>query len=59
MTKSFGASVMPILSMNAAKAAVKYSVVNQAKLYGLLSAIPVNKTVQTGKSVVATLAVAT
>lgn len=48
---------MPMESMRAANPAVKYSVVNQAKDSGLFRAMPVNKTVHTGNSVVATLAV--
>jgi hypothetical protein len=43
--------------MRAANAAVKYSVVNQAKDWGLFKAIPVKRTVQTGKRVVAMFAV--
>ena len=46
-----------MLSMRAAKPAVKYSVVNQAKADGCLRAIPEQMTVHKGKSVVATLAV--
>ena len=55
--KSSGVSVMPILSMSAASAAVKYSVVNQAKDCGLFKASAVNRTVQTGNMLVATSAV--
>jgi hypothetical protein len=55
--KSLGVRVIPMLSMRAAKAAVKYSVVNHAKLWGDLRAIPVKRTVHTGNKVVATLAV--
>ena len=57
--KSCGVKVIPMESMRAAKAAVKYSVVNQAKEEGDFKAIPVNKTVQTGNRVVATSAVLT
>jgi hypothetical protein len=46
-------------SINAARAPVKYSVVNQAKDCGLLRAMAVNRTVQTGKSVVAMSAILT
>ena len=48
---------MPILSMSAASAAVKYSVVNQANDCGRCKAKAVKRTVQTGNMVVATLAV--
>ena len=44
-------------NMRAARAPVKYSVVNHANEEGLLSAIPVKMTVHNGKSVVAMLAV--
>ena len=47
---------MPMLNMRAAKAAVKYSVVNQANDEGDFKAIPEQITVQSGKSVVATSA---
>lgn len=43
-------------SIRAARPAVKYSVVNHAKDDGFLRAMPVKRTVQTGKSVVAMLA---
>ena len=43
-------------SMSAAKPAVKYSVVNQAKSVGFFKAQRVKMTVHKGKSVVATLA---
>jgi hypothetical protein len=46
-------------SIRAAKAPVKYSVVNQAKEDGDFKAIPVNKIVQRGKRVVATSATLT
>jgi hypothetical protein len=46
-------------SIRAANPAVKYSVVNQAKDWGDFKAIPVNKTVQSGKRVVATSATRT
>jgi hypothetical protein len=56
LTKSFGVRVIPMLSMRAASPAVKYSVVNQAKLPGDRSASPVKRTVHTGNMVVATSA---
>jgi len=49
--------VIPIESIRAARAAVKYSVVKKSKVDGFLSAIAVKRTVQRGKRVVATLAV--
>ena len=42
--------------MSAAKAAVKYSVVNQAKLLGDFNARPVNNTVHNGNRLAKTLA---
>ena len=45
-----------MLNMSAARPAVKYSVVNQAKELGDLSATPVARTVHKGKSVVAMFA---
>jgi hypothetical protein len=46
--KSAGDSVIPMESMRAASAAVKYSVVNQANFCGDLSAMIVERTVQIG-----------
>jgi len=46
-------------SIRAAMAAVKYSVVNQEKLAGLLRATPVKRMVHRGNKVVETLAVLT
>lgn len=57
--KSCGVKVIPIESIKAANAAVKYSVVNQVKDAGDFKAMPVNNTVQTGKRVVATSATLT
>ena len=57
--KSCGVKVIPIESIKAASAAVKYSVVNQLKDAGDFKAMPVNNTVQTGKRVVATSATLT
>lgn len=51
--------MIPIESINAANAAVKYSVVNHANDAGDFSAAPVKRIVQSGKSVVATSAVLT
>ena len=48
---------MPIESISAASAAVKYSVVKKSNVEGLLSAMAVKRTVHRGKRVVATLAV--
>lgn len=56
LTKSLGVRVIPMESIKAARAAVKYSVVNHVNDCGLLRAIPVNKTVHRGNKVVATLA---
>lgn len=55
-TKSSGVNVIPILNMSAAKAAVKYSVVNHAKLLGDFKARPVNNTVHTGNKLANRLA---
>jgi hypothetical protein len=49
--------VIPMESIRAASAAVKYSVVKKSKVDGFLSAIAVKRTVQSGNRVVATLAV--
>lgn len=57
--KSWGVKVIPMESIKAAKAAVKYSVVNQVKLAGDLIAMAEQITVQTGNRVVATSAVFT
>ena len=57
LAKSFGVRVIPMESMRAARAPVKYSVVNHEKELGDFSAIPVKMTVHRGKRVVATLAV--
>ena len=57
--KSWGVKVIPMESIRAAKAAVKYSVVNQAKDAGDFKAAAEKMTVQSGKRVVATLAVLT
>ena len=48
---------MPMESISAASAAVKYSVVKKSNVDGLLSAMAVKRTVHRGKRVVATLAV--
>lgn len=55
-TKSAGVRVIPMDSMSAARAAVKYSVVKKSKVDGRLSAMAVNRTVHRGKSVVAAFA---
>ena len=47
--KSAGDSVMPMESMRAARAIVKYSVVNHANDWGFFSASMVDRTVHTGK----------
>lgn len=49
--------MIPMESIRAARAAVKYSVVKKSKVEGFLSAMAVKRTVQRGKRVVATLAV--
>lgn len=49
--------MIPILNINAANAAVKYSVVKKSKVDGFLSAMAVKRTVQRGKRVVAAFAV--
>ena len=56
-TKSLGVKVIPMESMSAARPAVKYSVVNQAKDCGVFKAQSVKMTVHSGNKVVATLAV--
>lgn len=56
-TKSAGVRVIPMESMRAARAAVKYSVVNHSKVDGRLSAMAVKRTVHRGKRVVARFAV--
>ena len=58
-TKSWGVKVIPIESIRAAKAAVKYSVVNQANDAGDFKAAAEKRMVQRGKRVVATSAVRT
>lgn len=55
--KSLGVKVMPIDSINAANAAVKYWVVKKSNVEGRLRAMAVKRTVHNGKSVVAVLAV--
>ena len=55
--KSLGVKVIPIESIKAAKAAVKYCVVKKSNVEGFLSAIAVKSTVHNGKRVVAALAV--
>ena len=57
--KSWGVKVIPIESIRAANAAVKYSVVNQANDEGDFKAAAENKTVQRGNRVVALSAVHT
>lgn len=49
--------MIPMESMSAANAAVKYSVVKKSNVDGFFRAIAVNKTVQSGKRVVAAFAV--
>lgn len=56
-TKSWGVSVIPMESMSAARAAVKYSVVKKSNVDGFFRAMAVKRTVHRGKSVVAALAV--
>ena len=48
---------MPMESMRAASAAVKYSVAKKSKVEGRLRATAVNRTVHRGKRIVAALAV--
>ena len=55
-TKSAGVRVIPMNSMRAASAAVKYLVVKKSKVDGRLSAMAVNRTDHKGKSVVAAFA---
>ena len=55
--KSAGVRVMPMESMRAASAAVKYSVAKKSKVEGRLRATAVNRTVHRGKRIVAKLAV--
>mmetsp|Transcript_18748 Transcript_18748/g.40617 ORF Transcript_18748/g.40617 Transcript_18748/m.40617 type:complete len:115 (-) Transcript_18748:187-531(-) len=55
-TKSAGVSVMPMESMRAARAPVKYSVVKKSNDEGRLRARAVKRMVQRGKRVVAALA---
>jgi len=56
-TKSAGVNVIPILNMSAANAAVKYCVVKNSNVDGRFNAMAVKRTVHSGKSVVAALAV--
>ena len=49
--------MIPMESIKAARAAVKYSVVKKSKVDGFFSAMAVKRTVQRGNRVVATLAV--
>ena len=56
-TKSWGVNVIPIESIRAANAAVKYSVVKKSNVDGFFNAIAVKRTVHRGKRVVAALAV--
>ena len=55
--KSLGVNVIPIESISAANAAVKYWVVKKSNVDGFLSAMAVKRTVHSGKRVVAALAV--
>jgi hypothetical protein len=55
--KSAGVRVMPMESMRAASAAVKYSVVKKSKVDGRLRAMAVKRTVHRGKRIVVALAV--
>ena len=56
-TKSAGVSVIPIDSINAASAAVKYWVVKNSNVLGRFNAMAVNNTVHKGNRVVAPFAI--